>query len=695
MAEVITFKSRADLTVEQNLNNFIAHCRDNLTLYNDQGGWGVNNWKHQQKSRSISMTFSKYREKSNPAHFDPLDEPFLSFAKAYIRYEQSLNPSSAISVTMAALRQFHDALVEVHNMADILNTDGLVIAKLEELTKARVSNKDRLNKIGYQIEILLEFIREKKRFVPSLPSWTNPWPKQKAKAERTDKESRKWQENRCPSMHQMLALADCFANAESNEDKYWSSILVLLMFAPSRAGEHAELTVDCLHWGENGSLGVRWHAEKGFGHTIKWVPKDLESSVIEAHSRLMKAGQPARDAAKFSYENTEVFLRHERCVTPTNFPEDQPLNAVQFAYAMGFTDISPDRYPDPDSEIIWNMLGAKKTKWIQALRKDRNPSYRDLARYTAQKYQKHYWPNLPSVDRPIWESLVLIRDREFHSGFLPREFSWYLPSVNELNAQIALRDKLKNPPKTIFQRMGHKDEDGSEIRLTSHQPRVWLSTNAERGGMDSWQLARWAGRSRVADNRHYDLRTQDEREEQILAVMQFEERPSALEAIKVNLPVSYKDLGINRIGIADITEYGMCVHDYSMSPCTKGGGDECMTCKEHACIKGMPKALGRIKQLEEQIESQLRKAEVDDGNSIFGADRWVTHLGWKLAHIRTHRQMMESEDTPKGAVIWIPPEHDPSPTKRALEQQGLKIQADEEERLPESTIAMLMGIENA
>lgn len=91
MAEVITFKSRADLSAEQNLRDFIAHCRDNLTLYNDQGGWSVNNWKHLQKSRSIAMTFSKYREKSNPAHFDPLDEPFLSFAKAYIRYKQSLN----------------------------------------------------------------------------------------------------------------------------------------------------------------------------------------------------------------------------------------------------------------------------------------------------------------------------------------------------------------------------------------------------------------------------------------------------------------------------------------------------------------------------------------------------------------------------------------------------------------------------
>jgi hypothetical protein len=27
----------------------------------------------------------------------------------------------------------------------------------------------------------------------------------------------------------------------------------------------------------------------------------------------------------------------------------------------------------------------------------------------------------------------------------------------------------------------------------------------------------------------------------------------------------------------NVSEYGMCTHDYGMSPCTKGG--DCMTCK--------------------------------------------------------------------------------------------------------------------
>ena len=41
-------------------------------------------------------------------------------------------------------------------------------------------------------------------------------------------------------MHQMLALADSFAKAETQEDKYWSSIVALLMFAPGRGSERSE-----------------------------------------------------------------------------------------------------------------------------------------------------------------------------------------------------------------------------------------------------------------------------------------------------------------------------------------------------------------------------------------------------------------------------------------------------------------------
>jgi len=219
--------------------------------------------------------------------------------------------------------------------------------------------------------------------------------------------------------------------------------------------------------------------------------------------------------------------------------------------------------------------------------------------------------------------------------------------------------------------------------------RVWLSTHAERAGMDSWMLAKYAARARIEDNRNYNLRSSGEKEEQARAVMLLNERPTALQAIKLNLPVSYEDLGLNRVGIADATEYGMCTHDYAMLPCIKGG--ECMTCKDHACIKGMPKTLERIIRLEQLVVSQFEKAKADASSLVFGADKWVTHHGWKLAHIRTQRMRLESSDTPEGAVLWIPPEHDPSPIKRSLEQRNLKTKPNENSLLEFSAVVALLG----
>jgi hypothetical protein len=694
LAEIIFFQPHSGLSASQNLMDFIKHCRDNLSLYEEQGGFSTNRWAFTKGNRVFPMVFSKYSEKNNPYHFEPLDEPFLTFAMAYVRYIQSIRQVKSIGNQMIVLRQLHDGLIDIHGEADVLKIDGLVLEKVRELTDLRYTESDLLYRLGQQLELLYAFLR-KKAIAPTLPQWANPWPRGRSKAERTDKESRRWQMERCPSLHQMTAIADCFSRAETNEDKYWSSVLTLLMFAPSRGGELSSLVVDCLYESENGHLGVRWYGEKDFGDTIKWVPNVMREIVIEAHSRLVEIGAPARAAAKFAHDNPDIFYRHRECITTSDFPENRPLNALEFAYAMNFAKTTLKSIETSsrnlDNKKAWNHVSA--SKWVQKLREHGNPTYRQLAQYTLAEYRTNEWPSMPNLDRPVWDALLLVRDREFHNDFAPRAFSWLLPSVNQINSQLAPRKGLKNPIKTLFQRFGIVDEDQSDIGLTSHQLRVWLSTNAERGGMDSWRLAKWAGRARIQDNRHYDLRTPAEREEQVRSVMFITERPTALEALKMNLPVSYQDLGLNRIGIADPTEYGMCTHDYSMSPCTKGG--ECMTCKEHVCIKGMPKTLDRIKRLEGHVASQFEKAKLDASDGVFNAGRWVMYLGWKLAHIRTQCKRLESDDTPEGAILWIPPEHDPSPIKRALEQRNYKIKPNENKLVDVKIVAALLGDDDA
>lgn len=688
MSEVVYFRARPELDEGTNLRRFVDWCRDKLTLYQDQGGFASNTWVFDQRGRKVTMRFGQYSEGSNSYKFEPMEEPFLSFAKAYVRYCQTQKQVSSVTDKIIALRAVHEALCQLHKKADPLLIDGLVQEKVAEVLGTWYPKSAKLYHYGGQLEGLYEFLRSK-GIAPELPLWKRPWRKTRERAIRTDAESRKWQENRCPSMHQMLAIADCFARAEAKRDRYWTSLLALLMFAPSRGGELAGLTIDSLHE-EKGRLAVRWYGEKGFGYDIKWVPSGMEPVVREAFERLFEIGKHARDAARFAFDHPGVFPVHEGCITPAGFSQTERLDALQFGAAMAFGSARMQAvrksFRDHHSKSAWQVVSGS-AKWVQELMRNGAPSYEDLALYMFEKYRNGSWPYLPQVQRNVWDSLVLVRENELHDKFAARPFSWCLPTVNQLNDQLSQRP-LKNPIPTVFQRFGIKDEDGSEIRLTSHQLRVWLSTNAERGGMDSWRLAQWAGRARIQDNRAYDLRTQGERHEQMRQLMLLSGQPSALEAIKVNQPVAYAALGVNRVGVADATLYGFCVHDYSMSPCTKGG--ECMTCKEHVCVKGMPNTLERIQRLEKQVESEHEKARRAADDGAFGADRWVTHLGWKLAHIRTQRMRLESDETPHGAVLWIPAEHDPSPVKRSLEQKGYDSEPNHEDMVLESQVAGLL-----
>ncbi|WP_330962164.1 hypothetical protein [Pasteurella multocida] len=107
---------------------------------------------------------------------------------------------------------------------------------------------------------------------------------------------------------------------------------------------------------------------------------------------------------------------------------------------------------------------------------------------------------------------------------------------------------------------------------------------------------------------------------------------SILDKIHLNLPITYEDLGKDRIGIATVTEIGICEHDYAMSPCSRHG--DCETCKELVCIKGLEHSLEILKVREAQITEQFNKAKEHHKIGVFGADRWISNLGWRLTHIK-------------------------------------------------------------
>ncbi|HHA2700274.1 TPA: hypothetical protein ACOECN_002896 [Stenotrophomonas maltophilia] len=599
MGDVVQFVPRAEREASGNLADFIRLAKEGLTAFANGGAWDRDKW---QQNETI-VVFATKTAPLNSYSFTPFVEPFMQFAKAYIRYRYSHRPVKSLAMMLQALRCVEAGLLAACGRGDVGLLSGAVMDVCANKCKEFYSSEDVHHKTGLQLQAVFDFLRENS-LVPSLPAWKSPFKKPVILTEDLGEAGQAHRMKKLPTNEAMLAVADVFAQADDRESQFYSSIFILLMAAPGRVSEVLKLPIDCIQWEEdddgNLQMFLRWNAAKGKGATKKWVVPVMHDVVKEAVRRLIEIGAPARELVRAAFEGS------------TSSSEDVGTS---------------------------NLI---------------------------KEFGGFYWPFLDEKRvLTTWSALCLHRENEFSREKEIRPDSWRIPSANEVNKRLGAGSGYGE---SLFDRMGLRNLDGTRIALTSHQLRHWLSTMSERAGMDDYSLARWAGRAKVSDNRHYDHRSPEERLEAARGLLPMQPAP-LLERIKQRQPVTYQELGTDRLGTAKATLYGMCVHDYAMAPCQKQR--ECMTCKEHACIKGDHVALDRIRLLEAQTEKLLQQAMKAHEDGDFGADRWVDNHKWKLAHVKAMRMALEHPNVLEGAVLRIPDGHDPSPVRRALMDLGV------------------------
>lgn len=654
-ANVVQFVPRADVDARENLAEFIRTAREDLTAFGDGSAWASDRWR-QGKTGAVFATKTK---PLGTYAFTPMADPFKQFAKAYVRYEYSHRPVVSVAFWIQALRCIEAALLQVHGCAEVGLLNLATMDVSAEKCKEFYRSEDVWHKTGLQLARIFDFCREH-GLVRVLPPWRSPFPKPTILTEDLGEAGQTHRESKLPSNASMLALADLFCEANDKESKFYSSIMALLMVAPGRISEVLCLPADCVGFeaDERGEqqMYLRWWAAKGKGFTKKWIIPAMREVVSEAVRRLTEIGAPARSAAKFAFDHPEAFLGHERDSGASNGSGDAALSPEEFCDAMTLDPKSAVRHRG--GRLTWSAL-TYHTKWIAELVAAGPLTYRRLAEYIHETYCGPHWPFIDSrLTVHAWDALCLHRENEFHRDFSVKPFSWRLPTANDVNSRFQPAHGL-----SLFERHGIRHPDGAPIKITSHQVRHWLSTMSARAGMDDYTLAQWAGRARIADNRHYDHRTPEEKVGEARSLL-FPNKPNLLTRFQGRQPVTYLELGVDRLGVAKPTLYGLCVHDYSMTPCTKVR--QCMTCRQHVCIKGDFVTWDRIMHLEQQLQVALNRAEEAHQTGAFGADRWVDHFKWELAHTRTMRIMLERPDIPDGTPLRIPDAHDPSPVQRAM-----------------------------
>jgi hypothetical protein len=249
----------------------------------------------------------------------------------------------------------------------------------------------------------------------------------------------------------------------------------------------------------------------------------------------------------------------------------------------------------------------------------------------------------------------------------------WAPTVNVFNNDLSPRESLKsdspkNIHKNIFDRWGYKSKEGQPLHLKSHQARHLLNTIANRGGLSQEQIAKWSGRADPKQNRVYNH--MDEFENVALA----EALDTSLELfgpkgeVSQFVPITAQEFNLMERGPVHVTEFGICVHDWILTPCEKF--QTCLICEEHVCVKGDGERLKRIKARLAEVEKDYAEARDSIAKGLKGADRWYESHEKIVIRLRQLVKILENPNLPDGSQIKLRDGKDYSHLRRAIRSKA-------------------------
>lgn len=97
------------------------------------------------------------------------------------------------------------------------------------------------------------------------------------------------------------------------------------------------------------------------------------------------------------------------------------------------------------------------------------------------------------------------------------------------------------------------------------------------------------------------------------------------------------------------TEFGYCVHDFSMLPCQLHR--DCLSCPEQVCVKGGVVREANVRRLRNETRQLLAEAVAAESDQYNGANRWVDHQRQTLARLDGLCAIFDDPSIPPGTVI--------------------------------------------
>ncbi|MFH0022902.1 integrase [Pseudomonas fluorescens] len=629
-SRVIPFVSRKDLTASINAERFIAQMK--ACFVGSQEEWEAVRWP--------GVGFAKLGCRSVQIPPDKaMDIDFMRFAKAYLLHRRMVNSRAHISQHGMMFRCLENALVSAHGSGCI---HLCTVADLDEAAVIAQGCycRDAAYSVGLYLMQVAEFLTSHFLCGQNLKGWVSPMPRPLDMNNAPGKEGEEVRSQKLPGEAELDAIAEVFANNPTDpKDIFTTSTLALLMCAPSRANEVMALRADAEVYevDRDGQMryGWRFYSSKNFAGDIKWIPSTMEELAKEAFRRMLKLSSPARALASWMEEHPSELYRHELC---PDVPKDQPLSLLELAAALG------QKIEDPRKAA--NFVGMRKFRIANGA-------------YTLESLweilRTRLPPNFPWFDKEkgvkYSNCIFSMLKNQLHAKRLTLSLTLQRVRVSTLLLDLGPRTNM-DYHQSVFQRNGFMHPSGEFYKMTTHQPRHLLNTIAQRGGLSNLALAKWSGRAHVASNQVYNHVSDAEVFKKLRMLRTLDESTdSSSRHHIVQSPIDSDDTLIYREGAAHITEFGYCVHNFVISPCTKYR--DCINCTEQVCVKGHQPNRDRLLARLEKLERVLALATEGERLGEYGADKWVTHHVNTIERVKSLLALMDDPAIENGALIKL------------------------------------------
>jgi hypothetical protein len=644
MTNIIRFKPCATLEAEKNLRRFIDLCRDELIVFGadlafHENVWDISDFVHVKgkagRRRLVFSIMPPGRRDQGVA----FEEPYLSFAKAYMRHEFAIRGKWFIEVGINALRVLYRAMADQGGALTPTDIRGETLNRAAQMLDGL--GHHRANELALELEKLAAFLVG--NFLVTAPlEWKSPIKKPgMSYAARVGKDFDALRARRLPSPEALAALAHIFRTATKPGDVLVSSIMAILCAAPSRVGEVFLLSADCevVQNDSKGTAvyGLRWYPEKGAPPQTKPIITSMVDVVREALNKIRALTKPARTvSAWYERHPTELYLP----ASLEYLRDKETLNTEELAQVVFATSTTQGGIAN------WVYRQQIKRRTPRRVRMAADFAFADVEAAVIKLLPRGF----PFVSQEIglkYSDALLCHLR----GLRNSTTATFRGAVELIGINDVLR--LISAPKdkvSIFERFGYVEQDGSPIRVRTHQLRHYLNTLAQAGGLSQLDVAVWSGRANIHQNGVYD-HVSDRDALKILDDHTRDDRhiPATLAARRKAVLIKRDEFERLRVKTAHTTEFGFCVHDFAMLPCQLHM--DCLNCDEHLCLKGDKVRNENLRQWRDETKALLTHSQAAESDGIEGADRWTQHQTRTLARVEQIIEVYEDQTVPNGAVI--------------------------------------------